>query len=190
MTDAIRPIAAQGVHHITLKGADRRSCIACWEGVLGMPFVFEQPNRDTPAESHLYLDPGDGRLVTVFADDTRAADPAAVPEEVGAVHHLAFAVSPATFAQVPARLDAHGIAHSGPVDRGFMDSLYLCDPLGLRLELAVWRLAPPAGLRRADMLILAHRARVREGAFATEMRHVAHALETLALSRDSLSRCT
>lgn len=189
MQSQIRPIAVQGLHHITLKGADRRSAIDFWEGVLGMPFVFEQPNRDDPSESHLYFDPGDGRLITVFTDEARAAEPADVPEDTGSVHHLAFDVSQATFAQVPARLDARGIAHSGPVDRGFMDSLYFRDPLGLRIELAAYRFVPPAGHRIADVLIIAHRIRLREGAATIEMQHVADALETLSLSRDSLSRC-
>ena len=189
MQSQTRPIAVQGVHHITLRGADRASAIDFWEGVLGMPFVFEQPNRDDPSESHLYFDPGDGRLITIFTNEARAADGAAVAEDTGAVHHLAFDVSQASFAQVPARLDARGIAHSGPVDRGFMDSLYFRDPLGLRIELAAYRFVPPAGHRIADVLIVAHRIRVREGAATIEMQHVAAALETLSLSRDSLSRC-
>ena len=69
----MRKLQAQGVHHITLVGADRQTSIDFWEGVLGMPFVFEQPNLDNPGESHLYFDPGDGRLITVFTDD--AASP-------------------------------------------------------------------------------------------------------------------
>src|SRR5690606_20006704 len=36
----IRKIQAQGVHHITLVGADRQTSIDFWEGVLGMPFIF------------------------------------------------------------------------------------------------------------------------------------------------------
>jgi catechol 2,3-dioxygenase-like lactoylglutathione lyase family enzyme len=44
----VRKLQSQGVHHITLVGADRRTSIDFWEGVLGMPFVFEQPNLDTP----------------------------------------------------------------------------------------------------------------------------------------------
>ena len=60
----IRKLQSQGVHHITLVGADRQTSIDFWEGVLGMPFVFEQPNLDKPSESHLYFDPGDGRLIT------------------------------------------------------------------------------------------------------------------------------
>jgi hypothetical protein len=38
--------------------------------VLGMPFVFEQPNLDRKDESHLYFDPGDGRLVTIFTSES------------------------------------------------------------------------------------------------------------------------
>ena len=41
-------IQTQGVHHITLNGADRQTSIDFWEGVLGMPFLFEQPNLDAP----------------------------------------------------------------------------------------------------------------------------------------------
>jgi catechol 2,3-dioxygenase-like lactoylglutathione lyase family enzyme len=67
----MRKIQTQGVHHITLVGADRQTSIDFWEGVLGMPFVFEQPNLDNEAESHLYFDPGDGRLITVFTDEGR-----------------------------------------------------------------------------------------------------------------------
>ena len=67
----------QGVHHITLVGADRQTSIDFWEGVLGMPFIFEQPNLDKATESHLYFDPGDGRLITVFTDESRKPDPSA-----------------------------------------------------------------------------------------------------------------
>jgi len=44
----MRKIQSQGVHHITLVGADRQTSIDFWDGVLGMPFVFEQPNLDNP----------------------------------------------------------------------------------------------------------------------------------------------
>ena len=45
----MRKIQSQGVHHITITGADRQTSIDFWEGLLGMPFVFEQPNLDNPA---------------------------------------------------------------------------------------------------------------------------------------------
>ncbi|TGT34998.1 VOC family protein, partial [Mesorhizobium sp. M8A.F.Ca.ET.167.01.1.1] len=42
----MQKLQSQGAHHITLVGADRRTSIDFWEGVLGMPFIFEQPNLD------------------------------------------------------------------------------------------------------------------------------------------------
>lgn len=187
MTDDTRSLPVQGVHHITLVGADRRTTIDFWEGVLGMPFVFEQPNRDDPEEGHLYFDPGDGRLITVFTRADRAPVPGPAPTP-GAVHHLAFAVSAAVFAEIPRRLEARGIAHSGVKDRGFMDSIYFRDPLGLTIELSCNRFVPPPGAGVSEVLIAAHRARCAEGAAAIESRHVAHALEEISGQRDSLSR--
>src|SRR4051795_10374231 len=107
----MRKLQSQGVHHITIVGADRQTSIDFWEGVLGMPFVFEQPNLDNAAESHLYFDPGDGRLITVFTSQDRRPDPARTSTAVGAVHPLAFAVGQATFAQTVERRDERGIRH-------------------------------------------------------------------------------
>ena len=50
----------------------------------GMPFVFEQPNLDNASESHLYFDPGDGRLITVFTNEERDARPGAAPRPIPA----------------------------------------------------------------------------------------------------------
>jgi catechol 2,3-dioxygenase-like lactoylglutathione lyase family enzyme len=185
---SIRRIQSQGVHHITLVGADRQTSIDFWEGVLGMPFVFEQPNLDNSAESHLYFDPGDGRLITVFTNEARTADPARTSTDPGAVHHLAFALSQATFAQTVERLGERGIHHSGVKDRGFMDSIYFTDPLGLLIELAAYRFEPPAGHTHADVLLEAHRIRVARGDDHIARIHVADAIEVLVTrTRPSLS---
>jgi glyoxalase family protein len=184
----MRKIQSQGVHHITLVGADRRTSIDFWEGVLGMPFVFEQPNLDNEAESHLYFDPGDGRLITVFTNEDRDPDPTRTSTEVGRVHHLAFNVSQATFAQTVERLDERGIRNSGVKDRGFMDSIYFDDPLGLLIELASYRFEPPAGFSHAEVLLEAHRLRVERGDYNIDREHLADAIEALTTrSRESLS---
>jgi catechol 2,3-dioxygenase-like lactoylglutathione lyase family enzyme len=161
---AMRKLQSQGVHHITLVGAGRQTSIDFWEGVLGMPFVFEQPNLDRASESHLYFDPGDGRLITVFTDESRRPDPRRTPTEPGCVHHIAFAVSRATFLQAVQRLDERGIRHSGVKDRGFMDSIYFEVPLGLLIELASYRFEPPQLVRPfavASLLIQSRRVHVR-----------------------------
>ena len=109
----MRKLQSQGVHHITLVGADRQTSVDVWEGVLGMPFVFEQPNLDNANESHLYFDPSDGRLITIFTNEERAGDVERTSTAPGCVHHLALAISQATFAQAVERLDERGISHSG-----------------------------------------------------------------------------
>jgi catechol 2,3-dioxygenase-like lactoylglutathione lyase family enzyme len=184
----MRKLQSQGVHHITLVGPDRRTSIDFWEGTLGMPFVFEQPNLDNAAESHLYFDPGDGRLITVFTNEDRVPDPERTATDPGCVHHLAFAISQATFHQTVERLDERGVRHSGVKDRGFMDSIYFEDPLGLLIELASYRFDPPFGHTHADVLLEAHKIRVQRGDYNIGREHVADAIEELVRrSRGSLS---
>ena len=175
----MRKLQSQGVHHITITGADRQTAIDFWEGVLGMPFVFEQPNLDNESESHLYFDPGDGRLITVFTNEERVPDPTRTPTDPGCVHHLAFAVSQATFSQAVERLEERGIRHSGVKDRGFMDSIYFEDPLGLLIELASYRFEPPVGYTHADVLLEAHKLRVERGDYNIAQDHLADAIEAL-----------
>jgi catechol 2,3-dioxygenase-like lactoylglutathione lyase family enzyme len=184
----VRKLQSQGVHHITIVGADRQTSIDFWEGLLGMPFVFEQPNLDNAAESHLYFDPGDGRLITIFTSEDRRPDPTRTATDPGCVHHVAFSLSQATFHQAVERLDERGISHSGVKDRGFMDSIYFEDPLGLLIELAAYRFVPPASFTHADVLLEAHRIRVERGDYNIAQVHLADAIEALVRrSRGSLS---
>ncbi|MGF6254394.1 VOC family protein [Ensifer sp. LBL] len=190
----MRKLQSQGVHHITLVGADRQTSIDFWEGLLGMPFIFEQPNLDRASESHLYFDPGDGRLITVFTDENRTPDPERTPTDMGCVHHIAFAVSRATFNQAVERLDERKIRHSGVKDRGFMDSIYFEDPLGLLVELASYRFEPPAGHSHAEVLMEAHKIRIARGDYNIAEVHLADAIEALiertrpTLSPDRLAK--
>jgi len=184
----MRKLQSQGVHHITIVGAGRQTSIDFWEGILGMPFVFEQPNLDNESESHLYFDPGDGRLITVFTNEDRDADATRTATDPGCVHHIAFSLSQATFHQAAERLDERRISHSGVKDRGFMDSIYFEDPLGLLIELASYRFEPPFGYTHADVLLEAHKIRVERDDYNIAQEHLADAIETLvARSRLSLS---
>jgi catechol 2,3-dioxygenase-like lactoylglutathione lyase family enzyme len=184
----MRKLQSQGVHHITIVGADRQTSIDFWEGLLGMPFVFEQPNLDNASESHLYFDPGDGRLITVFTNEDRAVEPERTSTDTGCVHHIAFAVSKASFDQAVERLDERGVRHSEIKDRGFMDSIYFDDPLGLLIELASYRFEPPHGFTHADVLLEAHKIRVERGDYNIAPIHLADAIEALVgRSRASLS---
>lgn len=173
------PVQSQGLHHITLAGANRATSLDFWRGVLGMPFIFEQPNLDNPTENHLYFDPGDGRLITIFTDETRRAT-TKLPQTAGHVHHIAFHVSRATFSGAKDNLKSRGIAAHGPKNRGFMDSLYFRDPLGLLIELATWRFEPPAPCTHTDVLARAHRLRIAAGDHAITDSSLAAAITELS----------
>jgi glyoxalase family protein len=176
-TTAVGPvIPTQGVHHVTFLGANRQTSVDFWSGVLGMPLVFEQPNLDDHEQNHLYFDPGDGRLITVFTREDWPVDPRPVPQKVGALHHLAFIVSRAVYTQAAVRLKARGFASSGEVDRGFMDSLYFRDPLGHLFELACYKFEPPTGYTHTQVLHAAHKIRVAAGALNIADPHLADAI--------------
>jgi catechol 2,3-dioxygenase-like lactoylglutathione lyase family enzyme len=190
----MQTIQTQGVHHITLVGATRQSAIDFWEGVLGMPFVFEQPNLDNADESHLYFDPGDGRLITVFTNETRLIQPSPNPEGIGNLHHIAFSVSRSTFIETAGRLNARGIPNTGEIDRGFMYSIYFRDPLGQRYELACYKFVPPEGCTHTQVLFEAHHLRVAAGDHHIQDAHLAEAIAMLtrrnqgSLSSDRTAR--
>lgn len=173
-------VQVQGVHHITLNGADRQSSVDFWEGVLGMPLIFEQPNLDEPSINHLYFDTGDGRTLTVFTQEGRTAPSQPLAQQVGSLHHLAFWVSQATIRVAQERLRARGIGSSGITDRGFMDSLYFRDPLGLLVELASYKFDPPQGKTHGDVLNMAHQLRLARGGAAVETADVADAILVLS----------
>jgi catechol 2,3-dioxygenase-like lactoylglutathione lyase family enzyme len=181
----MKTIPIQGVHHITIVGSTRQSAIAFWQGVVGMPFLFEQPNLGKPDENHLYFDPGDGRLLTVFTDESREDAGRPAPREAGCVEHLAFNVSRATFALAPARLQARGITFIQR-DRGFMDSIYLQDPNGLKIELACYKFETPEGFRDADVLVRAYRLRLERGDHHITEEHLADAIADLLSTRERL----
>ncbi len=181
----MKKIQVQGVHHITIVGSTKKSAVDFWQGVLGMPFVMEQPNLGNPDENHLYFDPGDGRLLTVFTNESRedAARPA--PREVGSVDHIALNVSRATFMQASARLTAHNVSFYQK-DRGFMDSIYMKDPNGLTVEIACYKFETPNGFRDVEVLMQAHRLRTERGDHHIAEEHLADAIEMLVQTRDRL----
>ncbi|MEM1346678.1 MAG: VOC family protein [Pseudomonadota bacterium] len=185
MTEPTPPLAkiqTQGVHHITFNGADRRTSIDFWEGVLGMPFVFEQPNLDAETVNHLYFDPGDGRLITVFTEEGRRTQ-GEVQDQIGSVHHVAFTLSLASWNHAVARLNERQIPNSGPVDRGFMHSIYFREPCGQLLELSCYKFEPPEGSTHAEVLRIAHGHRVVRGAQNIEDIDLADAIQTIVARR-------
>ena len=179
-------LQVQGVHHLTFVGSNREAVIEFYQGILGMRMVLDQPNLDVPGEEHLYFGPGDGRLLTYFVRPTRENDQAPNPEGIGNLHHMALTVSRAVYTQVVERLRDLGIENTGPIDRGFMDSIYFRDPNGQLLELACYKFVPPEGFTYPDVLAAAHRIRVAAGEYAVADRHLAEAIKELSQRKESI----
>jgi glyoxalase family protein len=179
----VAKLQVQGVHHLTFVGSNREAIIDFYQGLLGMRLVLDQPNLDVPGEEHLYFDAGDGRLLTYFVRPTRVNDATPNPEGIGNLHHMALTVSHAVFTQVAERLNALGIENTGPIDRGFMDSIYFRDPNGQRLELACYKFVAPDGFTIADVLATAHRIRVAAGDYNVQDVHLAEAIEELSQTK-------
>ena len=172
-------LQSQGIHHITLNGADRQTSIEFWQDVLGMKLIFEQPNLDDESENHLYFDCGDGRTVTVFSNETRKGMIEQLKNSVGSVHHLAFWVSQSTLRIAQEKLKKRGIGSSGIKDRGFMDSIYFRDPLGLLIELASYKFEPPLGFTHGQVLEKAHELRLARGGKNIEDEDISNSLVSL-----------
>ena len=58
-------------------------------------------------------------------------------------------------------MNDNGFVNTGIKDRGFMDSLYFREPLGLLIELASYKFDPPIGFTHANVLEEAHKLRIK-----------------------------
>ena len=172
-------IQNQGIHHITLNGADRKTSIDFWQGILGMKLIFEQPNLDDLSINHLYFDCGDGRTITVFTNENRAPKKNKLDDNPGSVHHIALWVSQSTIRVAEQKLKNNNYENTGIKDRGFMDSLYFREPLGLLIEIASYKFDPPFGYSHGQVLEKAHQIRINRGAKNIEDIDVASAIKSL-----------
>ena len=143
-----RPLP-RGVHHLALCTDDMKKTVDFYVDVLGMPLVHAMrvppglgtgpANRGNPPYEeirHYFFDMGNDSLLAFF-EIPQGAQPAHNRNAIGAMQHCAFVVTSARFAQIQARLKAHGIAHIGPIPQlpGLV-GIYFYDPNGIRLEFA------------------------------------------------------
>jgi glyoxalase family protein len=125
-----------GFHHITLVASDARRTLAFYHEVLGLRLVKRDVNIDDPSTEHLFFGNADGApgtLVTFY----ELPDAARGRFGVGGVHHLAFSTPTyETLLMWKRRLQDLGLPVSGPMPRGYFNSLYFRDPDGQVLEIA------------------------------------------------------
>ena len=74
------------------------------------------------------------------------------------------------------KLKENGYPNTGIKDRGFMDSLYFREPLGLLIEIASYKFEPPFGFSHGQVLEKAHEIRVKRGAVNIQDEDISNAL--------------
>ena len=67
-----------------------------------------------------------------------------------------------------------------------MDSIYLQDPNGLKIELACYKFETPEGFRDADVLVRAYKLRLDRGDHHITEEHLADAIADLLSTRERL----
>ncbi|OYU15954.1 MAG: glyoxalase [Alphaproteobacteria bacterium PA4] len=159
------PAALKGIHHSAYRCRDAEETRAFYEDVLGLPLaglVIEEREPGSGRKNpfvHIFFALGDGNFLAFF-DAPGSATPEAFQPVHGFDRHVAFeAADAAALADWQAKLNAAGIPCFGPIDHGFVRSIYFQDPNGLPLEITL-RVADHDAIMAAELA--AHRAGLAE----------------------------
>ncbi len=137
------PEALHGIHHSAYRCRDAEETRAFYEDLLGLPLAGlvvadqEPGSRRRNPFVHLFFALGDGNFLAFF-DAPDSATPAHFTLVHGFDRHVAFEAPDATaLHDWQARLNAAGVPCFGPIDHGFVQSIYFADPNGLPLEITL-----------------------------------------------------
>lgn len=148
------------IHHTALRCFDAEETRQFYEGILGLELSAVQIMKDdglgNPVDfCHIFFRMADGDFVAFFdlADDIK-------PEFWKRYGQTEFrkGLKVSTEAELLAlakRLSAAGIKYAGPVDHGFVKSIYFKDPNGINVEIA-------ASMPRHDEILAEEKKRARE----------------------------
>lgn len=135
--------ALKGIHHSAYRCRDAEETRAFYEDLLGLTLaglVIEEREPGTRARNpfvHIFFALGDGNYLAFFDAPGTAKE-----LDFNLVHgfdrHVAFeAADLAALKGWQDKLNAAGIPCFGPIDHGFVQSVYFSDPNGLPLEITM-----------------------------------------------------
>ena len=134
-------MAVQRLNHVAYRCRDAQETSEFYADVLGLKLAHTIVQDTVPStkenapHAHIFFELGDGSWVAFFdvAKETHVMQ----ENNPDWAQHLALEVeSLEELASHKTRLESHGIDVLGPVDHGFIQSIYFYDPNGHRLELA------------------------------------------------------
>ncbi len=139
-------MAVQRLNHVAYRCRDAKETAQFYTDVLGLKLAHTIVQDRVPStkefapHAHVFFEMGDGSWVAFF--DVAKEDQVSQETNPDWAQHLALEVD--TLEELDAakaRLVSRGIDVLGPVDHGFIRSIYFYDPSGHRLELAARTLA-------------------------------------------------
>jgi len=135
------PSPLSGIHHSAYRCLDAEQTRWFYEDLLGLKLaaalVFEEaPGTAEPVEyMHLFFEMGDGKYIAFFDAPGNAQDNSFDRKHSFDVH-VAFEVdSEEELLAMQKRVQDGGKSCLGPVDHGFVKSVYMYDPNGLQVEI-------------------------------------------------------
>jgi catechol 2,3-dioxygenase-like lactoylglutathione lyase family enzyme len=133
--------AARGINHVAYRCRDAEQTRWFYEDVLGLPLVATVIDDVVPGLGekmpfmHLFFELGNGEHVAFF-DQPQSATPQHFERAHSFDRHLALEVEDeAALRAWQARINAMGVSCLGPLDHGFVKSVYMYDPNGTQVEL-------------------------------------------------------
>jgi catechol 2,3-dioxygenase-like lactoylglutathione lyase family enzyme len=139
--DLVMTTQLKGIHHSAYRCRDAEETRAFYEDVLGLPLAAVVQEENEPGSGapnpfvHLFFRMPDGNFIAFF-DAPGTAKPTDFEPVHGFDRHAAFeAGDEATLLAWQAKLNDAGVPCFGPIDHGFVKSVYFYDPNGLPLEI-------------------------------------------------------
>jgi catechol 2,3-dioxygenase-like lactoylglutathione lyase family enzyme len=130
----------KNAHHVAYRCRDAEQTRWFYEDVMGLPLVAslvleEIPGLNEPTPYlHLFFQMGNGDMIAFF-DEPEGATAGQFERAHSFDRHLAFEVeSEEKLLAWQKRINAMGVSCLGPVDHGFVKSVYMYDPNGLQVE--------------------------------------------------------
>ena len=133
--------ALGGIHHSAYRCRDAEETRAFYEDLLGLPLAAALAEEREPGSGrrhpfvHIFFRLGDGNYIAFFDAPSSATADSFTPVH-GFDRHVAFeAADDAALKVWQDKLNGADVPCFGPIDHGFVRSIYFTDPNGLPLEI-------------------------------------------------------
>jgi catechol 2,3-dioxygenase-like lactoylglutathione lyase family enzyme len=141
MADDRPKVAIRSIHHTAFRCRDAEQTRWFYEDVIGLKPAAGLVLDTVPGTGdhnpymHIFFELADGNYIAFF-DAPADADPAWFDRKASFDMHLAVQVaSEEELLSMQERIRAHGIKCAGPIDHGFVKSVYMYDPNGIQFEI-------------------------------------------------------